>query len=639
MIVCFACILFYEFLVFAFILKVSGKRRDYFLAAMFSTLLDAGLLFFVGSSLSKFAPVASILLFVPLLIVLAVWPALFKQKYNIRTVHHEQSFFSFKKASVMFFFPHPDDEINIAASTIKQFIKAGNEIKVCYITNGDYYETTGIRLKAAINSLRILGVKEHNIVFLGYGDSCVGKHIYNRPETEPVTSHCGRKSTYALKEHPEYHYTVSRKHALYTRQNLKADMKQLILSEEPDGIFCVDYDVHADHRMSSLIFEEVMGEILLENPQYAPRIFKGFSYSTAYFAVDDFYSQYLKSTSRPEQIENIFYKWEDRIRVPVSQEFLAYTKRSSILYKMMQAHSYQGIMKSLGRVSNADQIFWERESRNELYRASVNVSSGVKEYLYDFKLFDCKDVLDKNAIPFAENIGGLWKPWKDDKSKEISVCFDREISVKNIKIYSNCGKSNILSNVKLEMSNGYEEVFDIDDNIVVKEVDSDGISGIKLKFGKFGEECGISELEVLKKAPVRNEIIKIVNREEDYVYLVNVKKGKNYDFQLYTYPRKMDFANIMIESQKGLKVSLERNTGEIHVKVNSKQKRLSLKVTDEDSGNSDEIFLVQTQMFCVMICQAVEYTIDLIRDAILKIVFFFVIKKRNYCIKRGRTVE
>lgn len=637
MIVCFACILFYEFLVFAFVLKVSGKRRVYFGVFVISALLDTGLLLLSGTSMNKFKPVASVLLSVPLLTAAAVLPVLFRRKYNIKTVHHEQSFFSLK--SVLFFFPHPDDEINIAASTIKQFLKAGNEVRVCYITNGDYYDTTGIRLKAAINSLKILGVEERNIVFLGYGDSWMGKHIYNRPETEPGISHCRRESTYALKGHPEYHYTVSGKHALYTRQNLKADMKQLILSEEPDGIFCVDYDVHADHRMSSLIFEEVMGEILSEDPQYAPRIFKGFSYSTAYFAADDFYGQYLKSTSRPEQIENIFYRWEDRIRVPVPQEFLAYTKRSSILYKMMQAHSYQGIVKSLGRVSNADQIFWERESRNELYRASVNVSSGIKEYLYDFKLFDCEDVLDKNAIPFAGNIGGLWKPRKDDNAKEISVRFDGEISVKSIKIYSNCGKSNILSNVKLEMSNGYVEVFDIDENIVVKEVDFDGITGMKLKFGEFGEECGISELEVLKRAPVRNEIIKMIDQKEDFVYLVNVKKGKSYDFQLYTYPQRTDFANITIEYQEGLKVSSDRNTGKIHVEVNSKQKRLSLKVTDKDSCNSDEIFLVQARIPCIMICQVVEYMIDLARDAILKIVFSFVIKKRNYCIKRGRVVE
>ena len=65
--------------------------------------------------------------------------------------------------------PHPDDEINIAGSTIINLIRAGVEVFVAYSTNGDFNVPADIRAAEAVKALSILGVERDHIIWLGYG--------------------------------------------------------------------------------------------------------------------------------------------------------------------------------------------------------------------------------------------------------------------------------------------------------------------------------------------------------------------------------------------------------------------------------------------------------------------------------------
>ena len=56
--------------------------------------------------------------------------------------------------------PHPDDEINVAGSTIIRLSRSGAEVFVAYSTNGDFDRTEEIRAEEALASLKILGVNE-----------------------------------------------------------------------------------------------------------------------------------------------------------------------------------------------------------------------------------------------------------------------------------------------------------------------------------------------------------------------------------------------------------------------------------------------------------------------------------------------
>ncbi len=66
------------------------------------------------------------------------------------------SFFeaSYSGKRVLVLAPHQDDELNLAAGAIPNFLKAGAEVFVAFATNGDYYSDlpAEVRLTEAANS-------------------------------------------------------------------------------------------------------------------------------------------------------------------------------------------------------------------------------------------------------------------------------------------------------------------------------------------------------------------------------------------------------------------------------------------------------------------------------------------------------
>ena len=85
-----------------------------------------------------------------------------------------------QKIDMMVIVPHEDDELAIAGPMIYEAVKKELNIKVVFSTNGDFYAHEGeIRLKEAIKSLNVLGVKTEDIIFLGYGDQTKECHLFN----------------------------------------------------------------------------------------------------------------------------------------------------------------------------------------------------------------------------------------------------------------------------------------------------------------------------------------------------------------------------------------------------------------------------------------------------------------------------
>jgi LmbE family N-acetylglucosaminyl deacetylase len=61
------------------------------------------------------------------------------------------------------------------------------------------------------------------------------------------------------------------------RANIKADIKSYISEVMADMIICVDFDSHADHKMVSSLFDQIMKEMIVENG-YRPLVLKKFAY-------------------------------------------------------------------------------------------------------------------------------------------------------------------------------------------------------------------------------------------------------------------------------------------------------------------------------------------------------------------------
>lgn len=177
-----------------------------------------------------------------------------------------------------------------------------------FSTNGDYSLSADIRLKEAADSLAVLGLNHSHIFILGYGDTllneeskseCNFTHIFYSEENVVVSPH-GKSETYGAAGFQDFAYIISNKHSKYCRNDYLRDLRELILHVKPDIILAVDFDGHSDHRMLSLSFETIMGEILSRpGNDYRPEVFKRFAYSTAWSSVIDFFADNLKETQKP----------------------------------------------------------------------------------------------------------------------------------------------------------------------------------------------------------------------------------------------------------------------------------------------------------------------------------------------------
>ncbi|MBR1645645.1 MAG: PIG-L family deacetylase [Selenomonadaceae bacterium] len=348
------------------------------------------------------------------------------------------SFFdkNFFGTRVLVLAPHPDDEINVAGNMILNLSAAKAEILVAYSTNGDFEISADVRAQEAVDALKILGVPSERIIFFGYGD---GHKLSDKPTTSPA----GHTETYAAKNFVDYAKKTFGRHSPYTRKNFKRDLKDLLLKLRANIIFCVDFDSHPDHRTLSILFEEVLGEILSERRDYRPEVYKKFAYATAFTAAPDFYAQNLLSTRKPkvgetdtydfDLIDRANYVWADRIRFPVPENCRQTVLKDNPLAAAIFAHKSQRNQWNSLRILNSDEIFFERRTDNEIFSAKVTATSGDPKKVCDFKIIDVTDV-DASPAQFGNN---LWQPSPDDTQRKIFFEWSEPAQIQRITIYGN----------------------------------------------------------------------------------------------------------------------------------------------------------------------------------------------------------
>lgn len=352
--------------------------------------------------------------------------------------YHQQ----YNGKKVLFLVPHEDDEINVGGDLPFYFQKRGAQVFLCFATNGDFLFQARTRLTEALKSAACLGIPEKQVYFLGYGDTSNEdrtSHIYH---TGKVTkSHGGHSATYGLPSHPEFIWQQKKFHHSYTVSNYCQDLSLLLWTLQPDMIFCVDYDTHADHRMLSLCFEKEMGKIL-QTPgnNYHPRVFKGFAYSTAYETVRDFYAPFLSSTQRPEEkalsttlIGRSIYQWNQRVRFPITRNTATCFLHNNLLFHALCCHRSQAAWHQAEQIINGDKVFWERRTDSFSYQAKITASSNQESSskLQNFRLYDTRDIGSREPV-FT---GDCWVPSPDDSKKEILFQWDSSHQLRFLRIF------------------------------------------------------------------------------------------------------------------------------------------------------------------------------------------------------------
>ena len=436
--------------------------------------------------------------------------------------------------NVMVIVPHQDDDLNILGGVFEEYEKYGSRVSVVFVTNGDYYDRGMDRMREALDVLTRSGVEEDDVIFLGYGDTWAGdRHIYNAPENELMTSFIGYTSTYGLPDHPAY-----REGEKYTRKNLMSDMRGVILERRPDVIFCIDLDYHADHQAVSLAFEEAMGDVLKACPDYAPDVFKGMAYSTAWYAADDFYTVNIRSTTAPYPAPYLYerqdYKWDARVRFPVCASTLSRSLLGSRQFAALRLYRSQAAWVQAPYVINGDKVFWFRPTGSLSYMAKVSVSSGNAALLNDFKLLDSTD-LNSKRLPYD----GTWVTEPGDEERSAEFLFPEAVTLSVIRLYDD---SDAFSNVL-----NAEIVFDDGSRVETGALEYLGaptdisfeprsVSSFTVRILESeGKHAGVSEIEAYSEPPrVPVRYIKLMNGEGDFVYDYRIDRSGREEFDLYS---------------------------------------------------------------------------------------------------------
>lgn len=405
--------------------------------------------------------------------------------------------------------PHPDDEINLAGQLSVTLKKQGYKLHVVYTTNGDAeHKINNKRLYEALAACNVLGIPKEQVIFLGYPNEWQNKrHIYNAEPEEILISKLGKQKTNSIPEHPEYCCTRFGTHHDFSRSNFKNDYKDAILQIYPELIVVPDFDSHPDHRAASLLFDEIMGEILKENPEYHPYILKKNIHEGVWYGEKDYYVNPMPptKTSGPKEyaggkheLDSPDFRWNERIVVQPDAQTMTALLRDNIIYKAAVQHKVTTAWYEMQRVINGDCVYWVRPTNNLALHAKVEASSGNGQYLNDFKHYDCADVYNgQNGLENQEQF--CWCPSEADEKREASIFFEEAAAVALIRVYEDCNAKNHVN--KLEVY--------LDDRFVIgAELEADGAKTdirlpepvrckkITLKIAESSGNPGLAEVEV-----------------------------------------------------------------------------------------------------------------------------------------------
>lgn len=495
--------------------------------------------------------------------------------------------FSYKQltgnGSIMVIIPHEDDEINLAGAAIYGARQEGIRVICVFVTNGDWEYPGSVRMKEAISSLEQLGVPAKDIVFLGYPDGGVhgerSVFLHGREENLQAGKH---DETYGMKDMEDFSFQENGRHHPYLWESLLADMEKVILKFRPSLIMAVDFDFHADHRMCSIAYETVMGNILKTmHGQYHPMVLKGFCYATGFESYDDLFEPHFYSSRIRREIlwdsiyetDNPSFEWRKRIRLPVPSECRTVLSQN-VLFKALSCHVSQKAFGRAGRIINGDEVFWRRRTDNLIYRGTVTASSGRPEYLCDFKMMNTDGI----GMTHPEMNHYLWIPELHDQGKWCLCNFKQPQHVGAIALYGNVDEDSRILKGRLSFSTGYScefgpvEKHGHETFVIVPFQDE--VTWVKLEvLDAEGDQAGISEWEILENTDESLPFIQIM-ADGNFAYDWVVYPGEKPRISAY-YPAGTEAFNWFID---GKAATLE----EINKKVADLRESITVRVEPAD---------------------------------------------------------
>jgi len=404
--------------------------------------------------------------------------------------------------------PHPDDEINLAGQLMVYLNKKKIEIFVMYTTNGDSEARMGNkRIQEAINANFVLGIEKDHVIFLGYPNEwCGSTHIYNTEPELVLTSKIGKTQTNSISSHPEFCMLKHGVHHSFTRNNFKSDYKEVIEYILPDLIIAPEFDSHPDHRAASLLFDEIIGEILKDRADYRPTVLKKYIHEGVWYGPKDYYEMLPTQTEGPRfycgglhDLDSPSFTWNQRIQYGVEKETLTELISKNVVYKSAKKHKVTTAWYEMQRVINSDIVYWQRRTDNLCLNANITATSGNIKYLNDFKLYDSVDVNSKKDA-FAESASYCWRPDDNDNEKRIIIRLDNPNNTERIVIFEDCNHKNHITKLQI-VAGEITRVLELEENgsATIIDLNTVNVANVEIRILEWEGIPGIAEIEIFSR--------------------------------------------------------------------------------------------------------------------------------------------
>jgi len=190
-----------------------------------------------------------------------------------------------KDDRVLILAPHPDDETIGCAGIIQQAKKSGAGVRVAYLTNGDnnqfafivyekrltfkpaeFIHMGQVRRQEAIKAMKLLGLNESDLIFLGYPDFGTFT-IFNQywQSKKPFKSMLTRSTKVPYKDDLSFG-------APYAGESVLNDLEKVILDYKPTKVFVSHpADVNVDHKALYLFLQVALRDLRKKVP--APEVY------------------------------------------------------------------------------------------------------------------------------------------------------------------------------------------------------------------------------------------------------------------------------------------------------------------------------------------------------------------------------
>ncbi|MDD2679322.1 MAG: PIG-L family deacetylase [Candidatus Omnitrophica bacterium] len=210
------------------------------------------------------------------LIILLLFFFVLGQRASVALAQGSEEIEAFKKNDrVLILAPHPDDETIACAGIIQKALKGRAEVRVAYLTNGDHNEFAFIvyekritfrrtefihmgmvRRQEAIDAMRLLGLGQDKLTFLGYPDNGTFAIFSQYWQTgKPFRSFLTRISRVPYKTDLSFG-------SPYIGESILSDLKKVLLNYKPTKIFVSHpADVNLDHKALYLFLQIALREL------------------------------------------------------------------------------------------------------------------------------------------------------------------------------------------------------------------------------------------------------------------------------------------------------------------------------------------------------------------------------------------